>query len=159
MLMPDRRLSTPAPSAGLVASLLTATWLDADPAGNALCCLFVAHPPAKHATETPTVVEQRMKRVAVSLGLGPADEPPPDIGPRLRPLDSTSVALRFDGTPYKKFIATESRWVHLLTAPTDVALILGLDPLSRSATPAEIDGYLDISAERRRLLFGRAHAE
>ncbi|MGW3566839.1 hypothetical protein ACWDSL_23700 [Streptomyces sp. NPDC000941] len=83
-------------SAGLIASLATATWLDTDPAGATLCCLLLVPQPNRVHHEAPAVIEQRM---------------------------------------------------------------LGLDPLSRSATPAEIDSYLDLGTLRQRLLFGHTRTE
>ncbi|MFJ8788944.1 hypothetical protein [Streptomyces sp. NPDC102462] len=40
-----------------------------------------------------------------------------------------------------------------------MALVLGLDPLARSATPTEIDSYLDVGTPRQRLLFGHTRTE
>ncbi|ELS56357.1 hypothetical protein STVIR_2654 [Streptomyces viridochromogenes Tue57] len=95
-----------------------------------------------------------MRAVAEALRLGPATAPPPDIGPRLRLITPTEVALRFDVTPYRKRIPTGRPWSLLLGQGTPVALVLGLDPLSRSATPEQIDSYLDRATLRQRLLFG-----
>ncbi|MET8720041.1 hypothetical protein [Streptomyces misionensis] len=147
------------PSAGLIASLATTTWLDATPTGAALCCLLLVPQPHRSVYETPTVIEQRMRAVGETLRLGQATVPPPDIGPRLRLLTPTEVALRFDGTPYRKRIPAGRAWTLLLAQGTPVALVLGLDPLSRSATPAEIDTYLDRATLRQRLLFGHTRSE
>lgn len=147
------------PSAGLIASMATTTWLDAVPTGAALCCLLLVPQPPRSLYETSAVIEQRMRAVAEALHLGPATAPPPDIGPRLRLVTPTEVALRFDGTPYRKRIPAGRPWTLLLGRRTPVALVLGLDPLSRSATPAEIDSYLDRATLRQRLLFGHAQAE
>lgn len=67
--------------------------------------------------------------------------------------------MRFDGTPYRKRIPAGRPWTLLLGQGTPVALVLGLDPLSRSATPAEIDTYLDRATLRQRLLFGHTQTE
>jgi hypothetical protein len=100
-----------------------------------------------------------MRAVAETLHLGPATAPPPAIGPRLRQITPTEVALRFDGTPYRKRIPAGRPWTLLLGRGTPVALVLGLDPLSRSATSAEIDAYLDRATPRQRLLFGHTRTE
>ncbi|GAA2514749.1 hypothetical protein [Streptomyces longisporus] len=147
------------PSAGLIASLATTTWLDNTPTGATLCCLLLVPQPPRNCYETPAVIEQRMRAVAEALHLGPATTPPPDIGPRLRLIAPTEVALRFDGTPYRKRIPTGRPWTLLLGQGTPAALVLGLDPLSRSAASAEIDSYLDRAALRRRLLLGHTRTE
>jgi len=67
--------------------------------------------------------------------------------------------MRFDGTPYRKRIPTGRPWTRLPGQGTPVALVLGLDPLSRSAAPAEIDSYLDRATLLRRLLFGHTRSE
>ncbi|MFI8928227.1 hypothetical protein ACIG3E_11200 [Streptomyces sp. NPDC053474] len=100
-----------------------------------------------------------MRAVATSLGLGPATAPPPDIGPRLRPLSPTDVALRFNGTPYRKRIPAGRPWTLLLRQRTPAALVVGLDALSRAAAPAEIDACLDRATLQRRLLFGHTRTE
>ncbi|MFF7490220.1 hypothetical protein ACFZBC_32705 [Streptomyces luteogriseus] len=100
-----------------------------------------------------------MRAIADALRLGPATAPPPDIGPRLRQITPTEVALRFDGTPYRKRIPSGRPWTLLLGQGTRVALVLGLAPLSRSTTPAAIDSYLDHATLRQRLLFGHTQSE
>ncbi|WP_433446032.1 hypothetical protein ACQPXS_01080 [Streptomyces sp. CA-142005] len=146
-------------SAGLIASLATVTWLDTAPTGATLCCLLLVPQPPRSRYESQTVAEQRMRTIAEALHLGPATEPPPDIGPRLRPITPTEVALSFDSTPYRKRIPAGRSWTLLLGRRTPVALVLGLDPLTRSATPAEIDSYLDLGTLRQRLLFGHTRTE
>ncbi|MFE9170474.1 hypothetical protein ACFYNZ_13270 [Streptomyces kebangsaanensis] len=158
MLTPSRAESF-APSAGLIASLATTTWLDTAPTGATLCCLLLVPQPPHNSYETPTVIEQRMHAVADALRLGPATVPPPDIGPRLRLITPTEVALHFDGIPYRKRIPAGRPWTLLLGQGTPVALVLGLAPLPRSATPAEIDTYLDRATLRRRLLFGHTRTQ
>ncbi|MEU4926737.1 hypothetical protein AB0G54_09555 [Streptomyces yokosukanensis] len=158
MLTPAHTESFALP-AGLIASLSTTTWLDTTPTGATLCCLLLVPQPPRSCYETPAVIEQRMHTVAEALHLGPATTPPPDIGPRLHLIAPTEVALRFDGTPYRKRIPTGRPWTLLLGQGTPVALVLGLDPLSRSATPAEIDTYLDRATLRQRLLFGHTRTE
>ncbi|MHC0430885.1 hypothetical protein ACX6XY_11930 [Streptomyces sp. O3] len=159
MLISTHSAEPRALSAGLIASLATVTWLDTDPTGATLCCLLLVSQPPRAPYETPTVIEQRMHTLAIALGLGPATAPPPDIGPRLRPLSPTDVALRFDDTPYRKRIPAGRPWTLLLRQRTPVALVLGLDPLSRTASPAEIDAYLDRTTLQQRLLFGHTRTE
>jgi hypothetical protein len=158
MLTPARTKSF-APSAGLIASLATTTWLDTTPTGATLCCLLLVPQPPRSCYETPAVIEQRMRAVAEALRLGPATTPPPDIGPHLRLIAPAEVALRFDGTPYRKRIPTGRPLTLLLGQGAPAAIVLGLDPLSRSATPAEIDTYLDSATLRQRLLFGHTRTE
>ncbi|MFD3565021.1 hypothetical protein ACFWVU_35980 [Streptomyces sp. NPDC058686] len=151
--------ANPTVSAGLIASLASATWLDTDPAGATLCCLLLVPLPSRSQHEAPVIIEQRMRTIATALGLGPATSPPPDIGPRLRLLSPTDVTLRFDRTPYRKRISAGRPWTLLLRQGTPVALVLGLDAVSRAATPTEIDAYLDHATLQQRLLFGHTHAE
>ncbi|MFP3990861.1 hypothetical protein U9R90_26010 [Streptomyces sp. E11-3] len=159
MLIPTRANEARTLSAGLIASLATATWLDTDPTGATLCCLLLVPQLPRRAYETPVITEQRMRTVATSLGLGPATAPPPDIGPRLSPLSSADVALRFDGTPYRKRVPAGRPWTLLLSQRTPAALVLGLDALSRAAAPAEIDAYPDHATHQQRLLFGHTRTE
>ncbi|MFD7291590.1 hypothetical protein [Streptomyces sp. NPDC059863] len=159
MLIPTRAAEPHTLSAGLIASLATATWLDTDPAGAILCCLLLVPQPPRSPYETPAIIEQRVRTVARALGLGPTTAPPPDSGPRLRPLSPTDVALRFDGTPYRKRIPAGRAWTLLLRQGTPAALVLGLDVLSRAAAPAEIDAYLDRATLQQRLLFGHTRTE
>ncbi|MER6379963.1 hypothetical protein [Streptomyces sp. NPDC001250] len=158
MLTPASTRSLTIP-AGLIASLATVTWLDTAPTGATLSCLLLVPQRPRSRCEAQTVIEQRMRTVAETLHLGPATAPPPDIGPRLRPITLTEVALRFDSTPYRKRILAGRSWMLLLGRRTPVTLVLGLDPLSRSATPAEIDSYLDLGTLRQRLLFGHTRTE
>ncbi|WP_327323139.1 hypothetical protein OG735_12000 [Streptomyces sp. NBC_01210] len=158
MLTPARTGQTDL-SPGLIACLATATWLDTDPTGATLCCLLLVPQPSRSPYETPTVIEQRMRTIATALGLGPATAPPPDIGPRLRPISPTDVALRLGGTPYRKRIPAGRPWTLLLRQRTPVALVLGIDALSRAALPAEIDAYLDRATLQQRLLFGHTRSE
>lgn len=158
MLTPARTESS-TPPAGLIGSLATTTWLDTAPTGATLCCLLLVPQPPRCTYEAPAVIEQRMRVVAEALRLGPATAPPPDIGPRLRLVTPTEVSLCFDGTAYRKRIPAGRPWTHLLSQRTPAALVLGLDPISCSATPAEIDSYLDRATLRQRLLFGHTRAE
>ncbi|MFF4570460.1 hypothetical protein [Streptomyces sp. NPDC001410] len=102
-------------------------------------------PPATPATPQPLRDTGRHRAPHAHrrdrLRLGPATTPPPGIGPRLRPITPTEVALRFDSTPYRKRIPAGRSWTLMLGQRTPVALVLGLDPLARSATPTEIDSY------------------
>ncbi|MBA2948513.1 hypothetical protein [Streptomyces himalayensis] len=159
MLSPAQAAEPLALSAGLIASLATVTWLDTDPTGATMCCLLLVPQPPRGPYEAPTVIERRMRTLATALSLGPATAPPPDIGPRLRPLSPTDVALRFDGTPYRKRIPAGRPWTLLLRQRTPAALVLGLDPLSRTASPAEIDAYLDRTTLQQRLFFGHTRTE
>ncbi|MFJ5030624.1 hypothetical protein ACIQB5_21375 [Streptomyces sp. NPDC088560] len=61
--------------------------------------------------------------------------------------------------PYRKRIPAGRSWTLLLGRRTPVALVLGLDPLARSATPAEIDSHLDVGTLRQRLPFGHTRTE
>ncbi|MDX2732513.1 MULTISPECIES: hypothetical protein [unclassified Streptomyces] len=159
MLMPTHAAEPYAPTAGLIASLATTTWLDTDPSGAPPCCLLLVPQPPRGPYETLGIIERRMHAVATALSLGPTTALPPDIGPRLRPLSPTSVTLRIDSTLYRKRVPTSRPWLLLLRQQTPAALVLGLDPLSRAATPAEIDTYLDRTTQQRRLLFGLTRAE
>lgn len=159
MLIPTRSAEPHALSAGLIASLASTTWLDTDATGATLCCLLLVSQSPRSSYETPLIIEQRMRALATSLGLGPASAPPPDTWPRLRPLSPTDVALHFDGTPYRKRIPAGRPWTLLLRQRRPVALVLGLDALSRAAAPAEIDAYLDRAPLQQRLLFGHTRAE
>ncbi|WBO63922.1 hypothetical protein [Streptomyces camelliae] len=133
--------------------------MDTAPTGATVCCLLLVPQPPRSRHETQTLIEQRMRTIAEALRLGPATAPPPDIGPRLRPITPTEVALCFDSTPYRRRIPAGRSWTLLLGRRTPVDLVLGLAPLARSSTRAEIDSYLDLGTLRQRLLFGHTRTE
>ncbi|MFE2082565.1 hypothetical protein ACFW92_21735 [Streptomyces scopuliridis] len=155
----DRRRTTPSAArslVGLIAPWPTPRgWTQSQPAP--LCAAFwLVPPPPRSLCKTPpssnNACVQSPKR-------GPATEPPPDIGPRLCLITSTEVALRFNDTPYRVRIPAGRPWPLLLGQGTSAALVLSLDPLSRSAAPAEIDAHLDRATVHQRLLFGHTRAE
>ncbi|QWA22391.1 hypothetical protein KJK32_16910 [Streptomyces sp. JCM17656] len=59
------------------------TWLGQTAAGDPVPCLMLTYPAQRAEGVDPSVVEDVMRRVAVSLGANPAGCPVPEVGVRL----------------------------------------------------------------------------
>jgi hypothetical protein len=143
-------------SVGLLASLSAFTWVGLDPAEAAVGIVLVTHAPVRSAEGTGRSVEQRMLAFAAALGMGSPDEPMPDLGPCLSIHPGSRVVLRPEGCRYGLRPPVHPRWVRLLLQRLDVAVVVGLDPLARTSSMADIHRYLDHRSKAGRLLFGTA---
>ncbi|TKA13092.1 hypothetical protein [Actinacidiphila oryziradicis] len=146
-------------SIGLLVSLSAFTWIGLDPANAPVGMVLVTPSPARGAEDADRTIEQRMRSYAAALGMSEPEEPMADLGSclTLHPR-SAHVLLHTNGARYGLQLPAHPRWVRLLLRRSDVAVIVGLDPLARIAAMADVDSYLALGLEGRRLLFGTAHA-
>ena len=68
----------------------------------------------------------------------------------------TATVLRFDGTRYGMRLPVRRGWTEHVRVHGQAVVVIGLDPLPRSADLARVDAYLDAGLARGRLLFGLA---
>ncbi|MFI9358673.1 hypothetical protein [Streptomyces lydicus] len=140
----------------MLAALGAWTWLGVDPADTDLAHLLLAHPPGHTERDTAAAIEDRMRHLSASLGglAGPQD-PIPDLGNRLLTAGTTTV-LRFDGTRYGTRLPVRTGWTEHVHGHGQAVVVIGLDPLPRSADLPRVDAYLDAGLLSGRLLFGIA---
>ncbi|MDJ0341759.1 hypothetical protein QMK19_04355 [Streptomyces sp. H10-C2] len=144
------------PGPRLLVSLGAWTWPGTDPAGQSIAHILLAHPPGRTSHDTAEAIKARMRHIAASLGgLDAARESIPDLHGHLQVIGDR-VLLRFDGARYGLRLPTHPTWTDLLTGSGRAVLLLGLDPLARSAGAARVDTYLDAALAADRLLFGLA---
>ncbi|GGU43073.1 hypothetical protein GCM10010211_02980 [Streptomyces albospinus] len=151
---------TPAagPGPGLLAALGAWTWLGVDPADTDLAHLLLAHPPGRTEHDTAAAIEARMRRRSASLGgLAEPQDPVPDLGERLLIVDTSTVLLRFHGSRFGTRLPVRSGWTRHVRDHRQALIVIGSDPLPRSADLPRVDAYLDAGLASGRLLFGLAH--
>ena len=145
------------PGPGLLAALGAWTWLGVDPADTDLAHLLLAHPPGHTQRDTAAAIEARMRHHSAALGsLAEPQHPIPDLGDRLL-IAVTTTVLRFDGTRFGMRLPVRTGWAEHVRTHGQAVVVMGLDPLPRSADLARVDAYLDAGLASGRLLFGLAH--
>ncbi|MDX6352046.1 MAG: hypothetical protein QOF84_6836 [Streptomyces sp.] len=120
------------------------TWVDADPAGEPLPMLLLAHPAGLGMAE-----------LAVRLGLAAAEAPVAELGELLTVCPGAGVTLGLGAAELP--VPAHPQWTRLLLVRRHAALIVGLDPLPRTADLPDVDRYLTAALADRRLLFGHAY--
>ncbi|WP_406202550.1 hypothetical protein OG331_31665 [Streptomyces sp. NBC_01017] len=115
------------------------TWLGQTPAGDPVPALLLTYPAQRAEGVDPGVVEDVMRRVAVSLGAAPAGSPVPEVGVRLG-VRGADALMWFPGCAYALKIA-RPEWVRALASCGRALLEVGLDELSTVASVAEVDEY------------------
>ncbi|MFE7780076.1 hypothetical protein [Streptomyces nigrescens] len=146
------------PGPGLLALLGAWTWLGVDPADTDLAHLFLAHPPGHTEHDTAAAIEGHMLQVSAALGgLAEPQDLVPDLGGRLLIVDATTVLLRFHGTRFGTRLPVRPGWTEHVCGHGQAVVVMGLDPLPRSADLAHVDAYLDAGLTSGRLLFGLVH--
>jgi hypothetical protein len=117
------------------------TWVDADPAGEPLPMLLLAHPQGSG-----------MPELAARLGLAGPDAPVADLGALLTVQPGNRAVLALPTGPIP--LPVHASWARLLLTRRHAALILGLDPLPRTADAPALDQYLTDALIADRLMFG-----
>ncbi|MGG7572890.1 hypothetical protein [Streptomyces sirii] len=142
---------------GLLAALGAWTWLGVDPVDTDLAHVLLAHPPGRSGHDTVLAIEARMRHLSASLG-GLAEPPDlvPDLGERLLIVDTATVLLRFHSTPFGIQLPVRPGWTQHVRDHGQAVIVIGLDPLPRSADLPRVDTYLDAGLASGRLLFGLA---
>ncbi|MET9816498.1 hypothetical protein [Streptomyces sp. NPDC006355] len=115
------------------------TWLGQTETGEPLPALMLTYPAKPAEDVDPGVVEDVMRRVAVSLGAAPAGTPVPEVGVRLG-VRGVDALMWFPGCAYALKIARPD-WVRALAGCGRALLEVGLDELSTVASVAEVDEY------------------
>jgi hypothetical protein len=145
------------PGPGFVASVAAATGIhQAD--GIDLAQLLVTHPGPRRVNETAETVEHGMRRLATALHLGPGDQPPPVIGPRLM-IRRGFAALDYSHDEYVMTIPSPSQdWLQLVENGALCRICLVVAPLALSADQAETDAHLRDSFARGEVVWGTTYA-
>jgi hypothetical protein len=101
-----------------------------------------------------------MAELTAGLGLAAAEAPVAELGELLTVRPGAGVSLDLETAELP--LPAHPQWTRLLLVRRHAALIVGLDPLRRTATLPEVDRYLTAAVADRRLRFGHAccaHAE
>ncbi|MFD8544974.1 hypothetical protein [Streptomyces sp. NPDC059649] len=157
MLTACTLLAAAGPGPSLLAALGAWTWLGIDPADTDHAHLLLAHPPGPTGHDTAQAIEFRMRHLAASLGgLAEPQDSVPDLGERLLIVDATTVLLRFRGSRFGARLPVRPGWTRHVRDHGQAVVVIGLDPLPRSADLPRVDAYLDAGLASGRLLFGLA---
>lgn len=115
------------------------TWLGQTAGGDPIPALMLTYPGHRAEGADPGVVEDVMRRVAVSIGATPGSSPVPEVGVRLA-VAGADALMWFPGCSYALKI-TRPDWVRALAATGCALVEVGLDELSTVASVAEVDEY------------------
>lgn len=147
------RWTGPAPTAGLLDTVLISTWLETAPPGP-VAVVLLAHPPAR-SDDQGAEQEERMRGLGAALGLEPVSSRLPDIGARITA--HPGVPLTLDVAPCGCGLAlppTGRDFTQFVADGGPVIVTLGLDPLDGGADRTAIDAYLYRSLLADRLAMG-----
>lgn len=151
-------LTPPGPELRLLAALASWTWpgTGAGAGGREVAHILITHTPAFTSPDAIETVEARMRRLSDSLGglTGPR-EIIPELG-RCLQVVGDQVLMRFPCASRSLRLPTRRPWTELIARNGEAFVLLGLDPLPRSADASWLDAYLDDALAAERLLFGRA---
>ncbi|WP_406321069.1 hypothetical protein [Streptomyces sp. NBC_00519] len=146
------------PSAGLLASVVMATWLEQTAAGP-VAFLLIAHPPIRRQNETEERIEQQMRGLAEALGLGESHDKMRDAGPRVWLRGQSGAAISLDGTRLAvQLPPVGTQWSTFVAAGGPVCIVVGLDPLPAGAPREVVEQYLADALSYGRSLIGSAAA-
>ncbi|MFC7308972.1 hypothetical protein ACFQVC_32795 [Streptomyces monticola] len=146
-----------APGPAFVGRLAAATGIHRADA-YAVAQLFITHPRPRGPKETRDTVEDGMRRLAASLGLGPGDQAPPVIGSRITIRLGLAV-LDYGHDWYVMTVPAPARpWLDLLVAGAPCRVCLTLAPLPITATRAETDAHLTDCYDHGLIRWGTTYA-
>jgi len=144
------------PGPGFVATVAAATGILRTPMFK-VAQLLITHPGPRHASENVETVEDGMRRLACALHLGPGDQSPPMIGPRII-VRRGVTALDYGHDDYVMSLPSPSQeWVRLLVRGGPCRVCLSYDPLPLAADQGETDAHLRASLERETLVWGTTY--
>jgi len=144
--------------ADIKAPLTIRTWIGADPRGQEIGFVLLAHPPVPSQDAAPADIHRRMRALAFAAGLRTPDQPLADLGTCLTARDG-SVRLQLVRINKWLSLPTHEHWRRLLLVRAEAALVIGLIPLDVHAAAEEADRYLDRCLHTGDLMVGRVHAE
>ncbi|MEI5098984.1 hypothetical protein RB200_10535 [Streptomyces sp. PmtG] len=134
--------ATEPPSAGLLATVVIATWIEQTTAGPAAVIFFV-HPPARRQHESPESIERQMHGLGESLGLAESHETMPDAGPRVWLRGQTDAAVTLDDTHLAVQLPPVSvDWSQFVANGGPVCIIVSRSPLPFGASRDWVDWHI-----------------
>ncbi|MDT0423503.1 hypothetical protein [Streptomyces evansiae] len=149
-------ITTVQPSAGLLASVVMATWLEQTAAGP-VAFLLIAHPPIRRQNETVERIEQELRGLAEALGLGESLDKMRNAGSRVWLRGQSGAALKLDGTHLSvQLPPVGPGWSRFVAEGGPVCIVVGLDPLAAGAPREVIEWYLADVIPHGRSLIGSA---
>ncbi|QOV38131.1 hypothetical protein IM697_06980 [Streptomyces ferrugineus] len=161
MLTPSRPSGLWVPEASradIKAPLTIRTWIGADPRGQGIGFVLLAHPPMTSHDAACADIHRRMRALAFAAGLRTPDQSVADLGTCLTAQDG-AVCLRLVRINKWLSLPTHEHWRRLLLMRPEAALVIGLAPLDVHAAGEEADRYLDGCLHDGELMVGRVHAE
>lgn len=132
---------------GLISGIASWSWLD-DTGFGPVAFLLLVHP-------EPAAGEALARAMRLS---GPARRLP-DIGDRVSVAGVARATVRLDGAEHLMQIPVGDRWADFVRAGGPVAVLVGLSPLSRRATRADVETYLAGATMAGRLRLGISHRD
>ncbi|MFJ3497367.1 hypothetical protein ACIPPJ_27755 [Streptomyces sp. NPDC086091] len=140
------------PGPGFTVGCTVSTWVHSGEWDPPVAFVLVGHPSPRRPGETAASIEAGLMGMVDAMGLRPAAERVPDVGPRLV-LRGPRVVLDYGHPRYVLCLPTPGgRWrTHVATGGT-VCLTVGLDPVPSGARPDAVEAYL-----RRVVTDGRAY--
>ncbi|MFE5895877.1 hypothetical protein ACFQ67_00355 [Streptomyces sp. NPDC056488] len=110
--------------------------------GATVAQLLLTHLPPRRAHETLGTIEAGMRALAVCLHLGPVDEEPRHIGPRLT-LHRGIVSLDYgDDRWVFRIPGTAQAWQQAVAGGADVRLLLSFTPTPAGQSQDDVAAYL-----------------
>ena len=92
--------------------------------------------------------------MAAALGLAEPGERLPDVGERIAVLGPARIAVRLDGAEHVMELAVGERWSGFVGAGGPVAILVGLEPLSASASRSAVEAHVAANTLSARLRLG-----
>ncbi|MFE0132814.1 hypothetical protein ACFWY6_14785 [Streptomyces sp. NPDC059037] len=145
------------PGPGFVSSVAAATGIHHTPAYD-IAQLLITHPGPRRTNETTETVEDGMRRLAISLHLGPGAQTPPVIGPRIL-MWREAIALDYGHDQYVMTIPSPSQeWVQVIGNGALCRVCLVLTPIAITADQEATDKHLRECFSRGAVLWGTTYA-
>lgn len=99
-----------------------------------------------------------MRTLAESLALGPADQPPPMIGRRIKVRRGVAW-LDYGDDRYVLALPSAPSWARLVVNGAPVRICVLFEPLAAGAGQAETDDHVRRCFERGSMRWGRAYGD
>jgi hypothetical protein len=154
--MTSSRIGIP-PGPGFVAGVAAVTGIH-HTAKYDIAQLLITHPGPRRVNETTETIEAGMRHLASALRLGPGDQSPPLIGPRLV-VRREITALDYNHDQYVMTVPSPSQnWVALVGTGALCRVCLVIAPLALTAGQTATDAHLRDSLPRGAVTWGTAYA-
>ncbi|MFD7070645.1 hypothetical protein ACFV97_25820 [Streptomyces sp. NPDC059913] len=142
MAVPARPSFRAVPGAGFIASCTVATWVYHGSVFDLpIAHLLVGHEAPRRPGETSETIEIALMGMVDAMGLRPAADPIPAVGPRI--LMRRDAAVLDYGHPqcHLRLPTPERLWIDHVAVGGAVCLTVGLDPLPPGAGPDAVAAY------------------